>query len=99
MAKIKFTLDDINNASKTIKAKAGEFTEEYKEIIKLANDSDSYYHTEDSKVFVEKVNGLSTSMKFMVEKLEQLSKVLETEAKNYKERIDANKKSASNLPN
>ncbi len=99
MAKIKFTVDDIMQSSVAIKEKAGEFTEEYKEIIKLANESDSYYHSEDSKVFVEKVNGLSTKMKQMVEKLEQLSKILDTEAKNYKERVNANKKAASNLPN
>ena len=99
MANIKFTVEDINNASTTIKNKAGEFTEEYKEIIKLANESDSYYHSDDSREFVEKVNGLSARMKFMVEKLEQLSKVLQTEAKNYEERVSANKKAASNLPN
>ncbi len=99
MAKIKFTVSDIENASTAIKGKAGEFTEEYKEIIKLANESDSYYHSEDSKVFVEKVNGLSTKMKQMVEKLEELSKILKTEAKNYGDRVSANKKAASNLPN
>lgn len=99
MANIKFTVEDIRSASQTIKSKSVEFTEEYKEIIKLANESDSYYNSDDSREFVSKVNGLSKNMKAMVEKLENLSKVLEVDAKNYEERVIANKKNASNLPN
>ncbi len=99
MANIKFTVEDIKAASTNVKSKASEFTEEYKEIIKLANESDSYYHSDDSKEFVEKVNGLTKSMKYMTEKLEHLAKILETEAKNYEDRVTANKKAASNLPN
>lgn len=99
MANIKFTVEDIKNSATSIKNRSGEFSEEYKEIIKLANESDSYYHSADSQEFVEKVNGLKNRMKFMVDKLEQLAKTLDTEAKNYEERVNANKRAASNLPN
>lgn len=93
------TPEELDSASKKLQQNAETFTEIYKQLLQKSNTMAEAWQGEDNLKFVERINGITTELQQMAEKLTTASQTLQKQKESYVQRQEANIAAINKLQN
>ena len=98
---MKFVVDppELHKAAQALHQQSTDYDTLYRQLINAASTMGEAWKATDNLAFVEQITGFCDELKAMTEHLEQTSKALDQQAKNYEDTRDANITGVKQLQN